>query len=37
MKSNFPQGFYGRLLSQTRFGSFKLSETGYTPGQQLPA
>ena len=36
MKQQFPQGFYGKLLSQTRFDAFKLSETGYTPGQQLP-
>lgn len=33
---NFPQGFYGKLLSQSRFGDFKLSETGYTAGQELP-
>ena len=33
---NFPRGFYGKLLSQTRFGGFKLSETGYSSRQQLP-
>lgn len=36
MQPNFPQGFYGKLLSQSRIGAFKLSETGYTSGQQLP-
>ena len=36
MRQNFPQGFYGKLLSESRFAAFKLSETGYTPGQELP-
>jgi AraC family transcriptional regulator len=33
---NFSRGFYGRLLSESHFGAFKLTETGYTSGQQLP-
>ena len=35
-QSGFQRGFYGQLLSQSRFGDFKLSETGYTAGQELP-
>jgi AraC family transcriptional regulator len=35
-QQNSLQGFYGRLLSQNHFGAFKLTETGYTSGQQLP-
>jgi AraC family transcriptional regulator len=32
----FREGFYGRLLSRRELGLFKLTETEYAPGEQLP-